>query len=187
MGALSKPESILLWSANIWFIAWGMFAPLFAVFASSINADVLTISWIYSLFLGLTGLGIIGIGRLADRVGCEWLLIVGYAFSALGAFGYIFVDSVSSLVAVQVVMAVATILSTPTWYALYDIHSGDDSKDGFVWGLFSGAGYLMQALGLLVGGYIVTQYSWDTLFFIMGSLFVLSTLYQAKILRYKVQ
>jgi MFS family permease len=186
MAVLSKSEYILLWSANIWFVGWGMFGPLFAVFAGKIGADVFTISWVYAGFLALTGLGSMYVGRLADRVGHEWLLVLGYALSAVGAFGYVWVDSVFSLAVVQIVMAIATVLSTPTWFALYDLHSGDGSKDGRVWGLFSGLGYCMQAIGLMLGGYVVTQYSWDVLFVCMGLLLLLSTVYQAQILRYRV-
>lgn len=168
-------------------LGWGMFGPLFALFTERIGGDIFDVSWVYAVNLALTGAGIVGMGVLTDRFGHEWPLVVGYALSAIAAFGYIGVHSITSLFAVQLLMSIATVLSTPTWYALYDRYSGDGLRDGYVWGLFSGMAYIVQGMGLLLGGYIVTAYSWNMLFVVMGSVLTLSTLYQAKILRYRVQ
>jgi MFS family permease len=184
---LSKAESILLWSSNLWILGWGMFGTLFAVFAERVGANVLSISWVYAVNLGVTGLGIIVVGKIADRYGHERLLVGGYALSVVATFGYLVVDSVMTLFVVQLGMSIATALMTPTWYALYDRHSGDGSRDGYVWGLFSGMGFIVQGIGLMLGGYLVTAYSWNTLFMVMGIVLTISTLYEARILRYRVQ
>ncbi len=177
----------MLWSSNIWMFGWGMLGPLYAVFAEQVGGTVLELSWVYAMFLVVTGVGVLVVGRIADRVGHERLLVGGYALSALATYGYLLVGSVYSLFVVQVLLGIAIALSEPTWYALYDRHSGDGSHDGYIWGLASGLGYILRGTAMLIGGYIVTLFSFDVLFLAMGSLLMISTFYQARILRYRLQ
>ncbi len=184
---LSKAESILFWSSNLWLLGWGMLGPLYAVFAERVGGDIMQISWAYAAYLVSTGVGIFIVGRISDRYGYEWLLVMGYALNTVATFGYLLVSDMYGLFAVQVLLGVALALTDPTWYALYDKHSGDDSHNGYVWGLMKGMGYVVQGVALMIGGYIVTRYSFDALFVVMGTVLLLSTLYQARILRYRVQ
>jgi MFS family permease len=171
----------------MWGFGIGMLGPLYAVFATRVGGDILEISWVYALYLVFMGVGIIYVGKVADKVGCELLLVFGYALSAIGAFGYILVDSLYSLLFVQIVMGIATALSMPTWYALYDRYSGDGTSDAYIWGLSSGLYYVFQGGAMMLGGYIVSVYSFSVLFIVMGTVLTISTLVQAKILKYRVQ
>ena len=162
-----------------------MLGPLYAIFAERIGGSVMELSWVYALFMGVTGVGVLVVGRYADRIGLEVLCVAGFALSALATYGYLLVDTIWSLLVVQLVSGIAIALSEPTWYALYDKHSGDDSKDGYIWGLASGLGYILRALGMLLGGWLVSQYSFDALFFFMGTVLAFSALYQARILQYR--
>ncbi len=128
-------------------LGWGMLGPLYAVFAEKIGGDVMQLSWVCALFLVVTGAGVIVVGRLADRVGCERLVVAGFALSAAATFAYLLMHSLAGLIAVQLLWGVAIALSEPTWYALYDRHSGDGSNDGAIWGLASGFGYTRRAMG----------------------------------------
>lgn len=185
---VSKVESILLWSSNLMGFGLGMFGPLYAVFALEVGGDVFEISWVYALYLVFMGIGIIVVGKIADKKrDYARLLIAGYALSAVAAFGYMAVDSMNSLLFVQILVGLSTALSTPTWYALYDKFSGDGDVDGFVWGLSSGLWFVFQGIAMVTGGWIVSQYSFNALFAVMGIVLVVSTLYQARILRYTLQ
>lgn len=165
----------------------GMLGPLYAVFAENVGGDILDITWVYALYLGIIGLGVLVVGKVADRIGNEKLLVAGYALSAVGVFCYIFVNSLVSLLLVQLLIGVARALWEPTWYALYDTHSGNDAQDGYIWGLASGLWYIVSAVAMLLGGYVVVHYSFDMLFLVMGCILTLSTLYTAQILQYRVQ
>ncbi|MBP9750196.1 MAG: MFS transporter [Candidatus Pacebacteria bacterium] len=184
---LSKAESILLWSSNLWMLGWGMLGPLFALFAQRVGGDVLETTWVYAVYLVVTGVGIFVVGKVTDCVGQEWPLVVGYALNTVATFSYLLVSTVIGLFVVQIVQGVALALMTPTWYALYDKHSGDGSHDGYVWGLFSGMAFIVQGIALMLGGYIVTAYSFDVLFVVMGTILAISTLWEARILQYRVQ
>ena len=179
------PERILFISSALWSLGDGMLGPLFAVFAGQVGGDVLSITWAWAVYLGVTGVGMMFTGKLGDKYGHHILSVLGYAITAVATFGYIFVSDKWELLVVQVVSGIGLALCNPTWYALYDRYSGDGNNDGEVWGLASGGGYIAQAIAIITGGLIVTYGSFTLLFFTMGCLMTLSTLYQAKILKYK--
>jgi MFS family permease len=163
----------------------GMLGPLFAVFVERIGGNILDISWAYATYLIVTGIGMIIVGKIGDRVGYSRLMLLGYGLSAIGTFGYLLVTSSFALFVVQIVLGVALALSNPTWYALYDKFSGDGGSDGYVWGLSTGMGYTVSGIAMMIGGLIVHLFSFNVLFVIMGSVLTISTIYQASILKFE--
>jgi MFS family permease len=182
-----RKERLLLWSSYLWSLGEGMLGPLFAVFAQRIGGNILDITWAWAIYLGMTGALTIVAGSVSDRIwqwcGRERLLVAGYALNALCTFGYLFVHTPMALFLVQAGLGVALALSSPTWSALYARYSPGEKKAGHTWGLFAGGERLTLALAILVGGYIVNHYSFSALFLIMGTVQVIATLYQARILR----
>jgi len=183
---LTQAERILLWASNLMGFAIGMFGPLYALFAEEVGGSILDISWVYALYLGIIGFGVLVVGKIADRVGAELVMVLGYGLSALATFGFVFVDSMRALFLVQGLTGVARAMWEPTWFALYDRHSGDDTQDGYIWGLASGLWYMLSAVAMLFGGYIVAHHSFDMLFIVMGCVLTVTTIYTAQILRYRV-
>lgn len=181
---LSEPERILFWSANIWNFSDGLLGPLFAIFASRIGGDIMDISWAWATYLMVTGLGMVAVGRLGDRVGHHGLSVIGYSFTAVFTFAYLFVESPFDLFIVQAGLGLGLAFSNPTWEALYDRYSGNGGNDGYIWGVASAGRSIAQACAILVGAYIVTEFSFDVLFIAMGILATAAALYQAKILKY---
>lgn len=184
---MSKAESILLWSANLQALGSGLLGPLYAVFAQDVGGDVFELSWVYALYLATVGFGMVCFGRVADRYGHEYFSIVGLAVMSLATFSYLLVSTMTGLLLVQIVMGLGMAVQGPSWSALYDRHSGDGANDGYVWGLSYGLWYVFQGISILVGGYVASRYSFELLFVVLGSLMALSTIVQARILRYRVQ
>jgi len=164
-----------------------MLGPLYALFAEKVGGDVLEISWVYAVYLVVMGVGVIVVGKFADEWGHGWLLVTGYGLNAVATFAYLLVSSMAGLLIVQVLVGVATALSEPTWYALYDKHSGDGDHDGLLWGLSSGLWYVARGIAMLIGGYIVAVHSFDALFIVMGTILTLATVSQARILQYRIR
>lgn len=161
-----------------------MLGPLFAVFTERVGGDILDISWAWATYLIATGLCIILVGKLSDRYSREKLMIAGYALNAIGTFGYLFVQSPLHLLLVQGVLGIAAALATPTWEALYAKYESKKSP-GNDWGIVSGESRIVAAIAILAGGFIVSNYSFELLFIVMGSIQVLATFYQARILTKK--
>jgi MFS family permease len=184
---LSKAESIMLTSFAIWMFGWGMLGPLYATFAEGIGGDVMDLAWVYGVFLIVTGLGVFVVGYYTDRYGPEYFLLAGFTLSAFATYGYLLVETMVGLLVVQVLWGIALALSDSTWYTLYDRYSGSGENDGYIWGLSSGFGWILRGVGMILAGYLVTTYSFDVLFIVMGTILLVAAIYQAKILRYRVR
>ena len=176
-------EHILLVGSNLWYLGEGMLGPLFAVFSEQIGGDVLSISRAWACYLIVMGLCTVLIGRYSDgRVSKEKIMLLGYGLNAVLTFAYLFVQTPAHLLLVQAGLGLASALAMPTWEALYAKYE-DKKHDGFSWGLFSGGADVMLGVGVLIGGVIVSHYSFSVMFVVMGCMQVLATLYQARILK----
>ncbi len=178
---LNKSEKILLYGSNLWLFADGMFGPLFAVFTEKIHGNILDISWAWTIYLIVTGVLSIIIGKISDKVGQKQLMVTGYALTAIFTFSFLLVSQPMHLFIVQVGLGVALALCNSTWYALYSKNS-DDNEAGYTWGLNDGQGKICTAFAILIGGTIVSYSSFQTLFIIMGVIQTIATIYIAQIL-----
>jgi len=181
---VNKKISILLFGANLWYLGEGMFGPLLAVFTERVGGDILNITGAWATYLLVTGILTIIIGRISDSRNKEKIMIVGYALNALFTFGYIFVQDPLHLLLVQAGLGMASALATPTWNALYAQHE-DRKRAGFAWGLAGGEFQIITAIAIMIGGLIVSQYSFTMLFILMGCIQIIATIYQMRILREK--
>lgn len=178
-----KPkEKILLYSSNIWNFADGMFGPLLAVFTEKIGGSVLDVSWAWAIYLIVTGIGVIFVGKYSDHHSKEKIMLAGYILTTIFTFGYLLVQTPWHLFIIQAGLGVALALSNPTWYALYDQYSSPKST-GAIWGLADGEAKIMTGIAILAGGFVVSFFSFQTLFILMGFLQILATLYEAKIFK----
>ncbi len=181
---MNRFERVLLGGAIFWWFGEGLLGPLFAIFAGEIGGDILDITWAWAIFLLVTGTLEIFIGRLADKIGHERLMIAGYALNAVFTFCYLFIDSVMGLFLVQAGLGVALALADPTWDALYAKHE-NPRKAGFLWGMQHGIETIITGISIIIGGLIITFFSFDVLFIIMGTIQTIGTVYQARILYVK--
>src|SRR5262245_18881310 len=98
---MNRFERILLGGAMFWWFGEGLFGPLFAIFAGQVGGDILDITWAWATFLLVTGSLEIILGRVADRIGPEKLMVLGFALNAFFTFCYLFIDSTLDLFIVQ--------------------------------------------------------------------------------------
>lgn len=180
---LSPTAKNLLIAGNIWYFGEGMLGPLFAVYAQRVGGDVLDISWAWATYLMVTGLLYIVVGRLTDKRGQrEKIMVIGYGLNALCTFAYLLVSNPLQLFLVQSGLGVAAALTAPNWSALYTVHL-TENHEGLAWGLQGGLSNIITGAAVLIGGLIVTYYSFEALFITMGSIQVLATIIQAQILK----
>ncbi len=181
---MRKEERILLYGAAFWWFGEGLLGPLFAVFAGKVGGDILEITWAWAIYLFVTGALSLVVGRWADKIGHAKLMTAGYALNALFTFGYIFVDSTLGLFIVQAGLGVALALADPTWDALYAKFENPKTA-GLSWGLSHGLEQMLTAVSILIGGLIVSYYSFTALFVIMGVIQTIGAIYQARIMIYE--
>jgi MFS family permease len=178
---MKKEEKILLIGASFWYLGEGLFGPLFAVFAGRIGGNILDISWAWAIFLLVTGILEIFVGRISDKIGHAKLMVIGYALNALFTFCYLFIHTPMELFFVEGGLGIALALANPTWDALYAKFE-DRRHAGFIWGIEQGTQEIITGTSVLIGGVIVNFFSFTVLFVIMGIVQTIGTIYQARIL-----
>jgi MFS family permease len=181
---INRKIAILLYGANLWYLGEGMFGPLIAVFTERLGGDILNVTSAWATYLIVTGFLTIVIGRISDGRNKEKLMVTGYALNALFTFSYLFVKTPFHLLLVQAGLGIAAALATPTWNALYSQHE-DRKHAGFIWGLAGGEFQITTGIAIILGGFVVSSFSFTYLFIIMGCIQVLATLYQLQILSKK--
>ena len=179
-----KALKILLISNNLWSLAEGMFGPLFALFANRLGGSILDITWAWAGYLIVRGLASIVAGKVSDRwISKETLMVTGFGLNALLTFGYLSVNSSWGLFIVESGLGLAAALALPTWSSLFARYSGR-TKNGWAWGLSAGLDDFVTAVGIVLGGLVVSLFNFTGLFVIMGTIQLCATIYQAKILYY---
>jgi MFS family permease len=165
---LKRKAKSLLYVSNIWSIAEGMFGPLFALYAERIGGSVLDISIAWAVYLIITGVLIIYVGKISDKhIRKETLMAIGYVLDTILTFSYLFVQTPTQLLVIQVGLGISTSLSIPTWDALYAKHTRK-SKSGYAYGLVNGQGHLLTGIAIILGGLVVNYFSFSFLFILMG-------------------
>ncbi|MDH4330407.1 MAG: MFS transporter [Candidatus Moranbacteria bacterium] len=181
---MNEKIKYLLYGSNLWYLGEGMLGPFLAVFTEQIGGDILEISWAWSIYLLVSGVLTILLGKISDRINKEKMMILGYAINAFFTFAFILVDAPFKLFIVQAGLGLASALAAPTWNALYAKYE-DKGKDGMEWGLADGEAMIVTGIAILIGGIIVSSFNFTALFVVMGVVQVVATVYQAGILRNK--
>lgn len=179
---MNRKTRNLLRGANIWYLGEGMLGPLFAVFSEQIGGDVLNISYAWAAYLFASGILTIIVGWAADRFKYEkQLMVLGYILNAAFTFSYLLVNNQRDLLLVQVGLGASGALATPTWQKLYSKHE-NRKKAGYTWGLADGDAKIITGFAIIIGGLLVTQLSFTSLFIVMGCIQTIAAIYQARIL-----
>jgi len=176
---MRREERILLWSNSVWMFGSGLLGPLYAVFAERVGGDILDISGAWAIYLIVTGILTIVVGRIGDHVGYERIMLAGYFVNIIATFSYLLVSHPIHLFIVQAMHGVAVALADPTWSVLYDRYSTEEN-DGYIWGSALGYSSIATGIAAFIGGLIVTYVSFAALFVTMSIVQMLGTLVQLR-------
>ncbi len=77
----------------LWYFGEGMLGPLFVLFTERIGGDILEIAGAYAIYLFMTGISMIFVGKLSDRIKKEVLMIIGYSLNTMFTFAYLLVST----------------------------------------------------------------------------------------------
>lgn len=178
---VNKHIKLLLLSSYLWYLAEGLFGPLYAIFTERIGGNILDITGAYAVYMIVAGILYMFVGKIADKHSMEKMMVAGYAIYAAGTFGYLLVDTPLKLFMLQALLGAAIALATPTWNALYSKHL-DEGKFGEEWGLSDGGPSIISGVSILIGGIIITYADFTVLFLLMGLIQTISTIVTFRIL-----
>ncbi len=164
---------ILVFDGAVMF-ASAMLVPIYAVYVEGIGGDLLTASSAWTIFMLVTGVVLLGIGRLEDKLDRPKIFsAIGYLIIGIGTLGYLLVKSPSILFVVQAVIGLGTAIAAPATTAIYSMNV-DEKKRATQWGDWEGIYYIVTAVGAFLGGLIANRYGFDALFITMSSICLLS-------------
>jgi EmrB/QacA subfamily drug resistance transporter len=132
---------------------------------ASFHASVVDVQWVvesYGLFLGAL---ILAGGSLGDLFGRRRIFVVGVSIFALASAGCGVALNVQQLIIARSIQGVGAALLVPGSLAILSA-SFDENSRGQAIGTWSGFTAITTAIGPVLGGWLVEQASWRSVFFI---------------------
>lgn len=176
---MRKEYKILLVASLLVNFGDNLIGPFYAIFVQNIGGNILDIGYTMTVFGICTGILMIIIGKVSDKINKELITLVGYFSYALGGLGYLMISNPWQLFILQLVFAFGTACLSAPLTALFSkfINKGEE---GFQWGLSGGGSYIMVGLAVFAGTLVVNYLGFTFLFLAMFSVQILATLVQIK-------
>jgi Bcr/CflA subfamily drug resistance transporter len=128
-----------------------------------------------SLFLGITGLGQLFIGPLADRFGRQWTFYSSSLLYGSGALLCAAASEISTLIAGRAVCALGACGLLVTSFAVVrDLYSKEQSAK--IYSYINGAVGISPTFAPIIGGYLSFYLGWQSIFFFLSLIGLLTIL-----------
>ena len=177
---MNKIQKVLLTAQGFIIAAFGMISPIYAVFVEQIGGGILAASGAVAAYSIATGVMVYIISKWEDHVKhLEKMMTIGYILSAIGFFGYIFVQNIYELIIVQILLGLSVAVRAPAFDAVYSKHL-DHHHGVLQWGYWETMAYIVTALAALIGGYVANNYGFRMLFVVMFISSLIALLYSLK-------
>lgn len=177
LGSRLKEMKVLLPGMVLQTLGAGMLLPILPTFAhNSLGMTSTHYSILLTIGGGFTVLGLIPMGKLADRLGKKWFLVAG--FLSFGIVLYLLTLKPSFALAFfwALVLGVSYASVLPAWNALLAAYV-PPGQQGLGWGVFSTVEGVGGMIGPYVGGLLATMLSEAWVVGLAGGLFVLISLF----------
>ena len=145
------------------------FVPLYALFAESVGASPALVGIIWSFYSLVMAVMIMIMGRVENHRSKEKFLVLGYFLYAVGAYSFLVVNSVMSLILVLVLNAAGSGIALPAYKTVF-ARSEDEGRESEEWAWFDASQMLAAASGAALGGIIIGGFGFSGLFIVMGSI-----------------
>jgi len=165
----------------IFFSAFGLFEPIFAVFITQqiTGGNVKIVGFAAAIYWILKSLFQIPISKFLDKKRGErddfYFLVFGFFIAALVPFAYIFSSLPWHIYILQAVFALGMAMVYPSWCAIYTRHI-DKGKEAFEWALDSTVLGIGIGITGALGAILVSQFGFNLVFVIVGILGLLGAL-----------
>ncbi len=177
---MKKGYKILLSASLMANFGDNLIGPFYAVFVEKIGGSILDIGFTVTVFSMCTGVLMMIVGKLSDRLNKELITIFGYGFYALGSLLYLTISSPWQLFFLQIVFAIGTACLSAPLTALFAKYI-QKGKEGEQWGFEGGGAFLAVGVASFTGTLIVSQWGFKILFFAMFIVQISATLTQAQL------
>jgi MFS family permease len=173
---LNKVIKYLVLSDLVFYTGWGLFSPLFAIFVleSIIGGTAFAVGMAAGINLIIRSLLRVPFGIYSDKNQkiAYHFMIWGLLISAFIPLGYIFARSVFHIYLLQAVLGAFLAMSTSGWTAIYSRHL-DKRKESTEWGIDAVAVGIGPGIAGMVGGALITLFSFDLVFILVSLIGIL--------------
>lgn len=145
-----------------------VFVPLYALFANNVGASPSQISLIWSYYSLVMAAMIFIMGKVENHRSKERYLVIGYFLYAIGAYSFLLVQSVPTLIAVLTLNAIASGIALPAYKTVFAL-SEDNGRESEEWAWLDSSSMLAAAGGAALGGIVIGLFDFSGLFIVMGS------------------
>ena len=180
---VNKIIRVLVLGDVMFFSAFGLIGPIFAVFITNQIADatVATVGFAATINLLVRALLQMPIARYIDRHKGEKddfkFMVAGSTLISIVPFIYLFIETPIHLYLAQVVLGIGGALANPGWFAIFTRHI-DKNKEGTEWTLENVGVGLAAAGTAAIGGILAQNFGFHNLFLIVGILSLLGLVIQ---------
>ena len=180
---VNKVVRVLVLGDIMFFSAYGLIGPIFAVFVTNqiAGATIATAGFAATINLLVRALLQMPIARYIDRHKGEKddfkFMVAGSTLISIVPFAYLFVTTPLHLYLAQVVLGIGGALANPGWYAIFTRHI-DKGKEGTEWTLENVGVGLAAAGTAAIGGILAQYFGFNNLFLIVGIVSLLGLVIQ---------
>lgn len=175
MNTAKRIYNVLFISVFATMLGLGIVSPLLPIYATSLGATGIWLGIIFSAFAFSRSIFMPVIGRISDRRGRKWIILIGmFSYAAL-SLAYIIVDSVYSLTVVRLAHGLASAMVVPIAMA-YVADLSEKGREGSHMGNFSISMFLGMGMGPLLGGFLNDMFGINSVFYVMAALSAFATL-----------
>jgi MFS family permease len=159
---------------GIFVLAGSMLGPLYAIYVQGIDNTPQIISLSWAVFLISSSVFMYLLSRIGDKIkNKSTLLVVGFLIRSLVWVMYIFANNIPFLLLLQILLGLGEAMGSPAYNALVAEHLDrkrhiEDYSDQIL--VFN----LTAAIGTIVGGVLLSYYSFNILFIGMAGLGIIS-------------
>lgn len=141
---------------------------------ADLQAGALAQLWIVDVYsLVLAGL-LVPVAALADRWGRRRMLLTGFVIFALASLAALFASSSGDVVAIRALLGVGGAMIMPATLSLIRALFPDARERAFALGLWAATAAVGGAVGPIVGGALLSAFSWHAAFLVNVPLMVVA-------------
>ncbi|WP_292518749.1 MFS transporter [Methanoculleus sp.] len=175
MNTAKRIYNVLFISVFATMLGLGVVSPLLPIYAENLGATGIWLGIIFSAFALSRSVFMPIIGRISDRRGRKWIILIGmFAYAAL-SLTYLIAGDVYSLTVVRFAHGVASAMVVPIAMA-YIADLSEKGKEGSQMGNFSISMFLGLGMGPLLGGFLNDAFGMPSVFYVMAALSAFATL-----------
>ena len=166
---------ILFWTGLVVLCSLYVTIPLLPVFASTFELSPSQAAWAGSIFSILFAIGCLFFGVISDRFGRKNVMVYGLiCFSILtGAVGL--ADNFATLLILRALQGAAAATFSPVALTYIGIMYPDNKKVTTI-GIISSGFLIAGILGQLISSYIETILNWNSVFYFLGLVYIITAI-----------